>query len=284
MSEIDSWSTAAESFKKFCETIAALRHPITGCPWDLAQSHSTLRRYMLEEAYEAAEVMEPVNYAKLCEELGDVLLQVVLNSQLAKDEKKFSVNDVIKSIDAKMRRRHPHVFATSEIDRSDSARQPEKIRAKWEEVKEAEKAAKGETQQNGVFEHLKPGSVRPASHLALEIGKTAKQISFDWNSPKDVFKQFESEVQELKDELWKNDNQELIYDEMGDVFFSLSQLCRHLGIDPEVCAMDGNRKFLSRFANLELLARREGIEVGSAGTLKLEELWNKAKKLEKLYK
>jgi MazG family protein len=272
----------AESFKDFCKTIAALRHPVTGCPWDLEQTHASLRRYMIEEAYEAAEVMDPVDPKKLCEELGDVLLQVVLNSQLAKDEGTFTVDDVINGINQKMRRRHPHVFGDKDTDTSQHSREASAIRAKWEEIKASEARAKGQKPSGkpGVFDHLKPGSMSPASQLAVAIGKTAKNIAFDWDTSKAVFDQFQSEVKELKDEIDSGRDKAKIYEEMGDVMFSLSQLCRHLDVDPEICAMDGNKKFLKRFQNLEQIAKAESIDVTTAGTAKLEELWLKAKKLE----
>lgn len=277
-----SWKNSAEAFEAFCKTIAALRDPATGCPWDLAQSHSSLRRYMIEEAYEAAEVMEPTNPKKLCEELGDVLLQVVLNSQLAKDEGTFTVKDVIESIDKKMRRRHPHVFGDMTGDGSQHSREHSAIRAKWEEVKALENIDNQGTPpvNSGVFDHIKPGLVSPSSQLAVAIGKTAKKIAFDWDSAASVFKQFESEVQELKHEIESSSDRSKIYEEMGDVMFSLSQVCRHLDIDPEICAMDGNRKFLKRFRNLEQIAKAENIDVKTAGTEKLEALWVKAKAFE----
>lgn len=280
MTSIHKWSDAADAFTKFCETIAALRHPVTGCPWDLEQTHASLRRYMIEEAYEAAEVMDPTDPIKLCEELGDVLLQVVLNSQLATDEKTFNIKDVIEGIDAKMRRRHPHVFAQAD-EKEKYSRESGNIRAKWEEVKQSENSKKGSINPNGVFSHLKPGSVAPASQLAVAIGKAAKKISFDWANANDVFRQFESEVHELKHEVTMDSEKSKIYEELGDVFFSLSQLCRHLEIDPEICASDGNRKFLRRFASLENVAQAEGVDVKTAGVEKLEELWLKAKALEK---
>jgi MazG family protein len=277
-----NWKSSADAFESFCETIAALRHPVTGCPWDLQQTHASLRRYMIEEAYEAAEVMDPTDPKKLCEELGDVLLQVVLNSQLAKDQESFTVKDVIESINKKMRRRHPHVFGDETGEVQQHSREPAAIRAKWDEVKALENKEKNglPTGVAGVFDHLKPGSIAPASQLAVSIGKTAKKISFDWDSSQAVFKQFESEVNELKHELDSLGDRSKIYEEMGDVMFSLSQLCRHLDIDPEICAMDGNRKFLRRFQNLEQIAKSENLDVKTAGTEKLEELWLKAKAIE----
>jgi MazG family protein len=289
MTHIDSWRETEEAFAKLCATIAALRHPTTGCPWDLEQTHSTLRKYMLEEAYEAVDVMEPADPVKLQEELGDVLLQVVLNAQLAKDAGTFTIKDVIEGLDSKMRRRHPHVFGDSENPSTKTSREKTSIRAKWDEVKAAEKLtenSRGKVSQKsksdaGVFSNLKSGNITPASRLAVNIGKIAKKIDFDWLEAQDVLQQLESEVSELKSDILSAAAKESIAAEMGDVYFCLSQLCRHLDLDPELCAIDGNKKFLNRFAALEEIARKKNIDVNQAGTTTLEKLWQEAKQLEK---
>ena len=283
MSDADndtSTNATASSFLKLCQTIAALRHPVTGCPWDLEQTHESLRRYMIEEAYEAAEVMSPADPAKLVDELGDVLLQVMLNAQLASDVGSFQIKDVIDGLDAKMRRRHPHVFGDP-AEQADRAR--DSIRAKWEKIKAAENGSKKEANQDGVFTAIKPGSVTPASKQALEIGKLARKIQFDWPSTEAVFAQVKSELNEVECEVLASDpgKEARIYEEIGDLYFSVAQLCRHLGIDPEICANDGNKKFLKRFARLEVLAKNQGIDVRNADTLTLEKLWIAAKKQEK---
>ena len=265
MTKMDPWMDAKEAFGRLCETIAALRHPTTGCPWDLEQTHASLRRYMIEEAYEAADVMDPARPDKMREELGDVLLQVVLNSQLALDAGTFNISDVISGLDAKMRRRHPHVFGESESNYTPQHQDKSKIRAKWEEIKSKENAASGEA-KSGVFASIKAGQVTPASRHAVAIGKIARRIAFDWSDPQEVLRQVESEIAELRHEIINSKNPAKIHEEMGDVFFSLGQLCRHLEIDPEICAIDGNKKFLTRFESLERLAIDEGIDIESAGT------------------
>lgn len=271
-----------QAFGALCETIAALRDPKTGCPWDLEQTHESLRKYMIEEAYEATDVMDPVNYKKLQEELGDVLLQVVLNSQLATDAKEFSILEVVKGLDSKMRRRHPHVFGENGNPTSKTSRDKSDIRTKWDEVKAQEKQKSPEVSSSaGIFDSLNTGKITPASRLAMEIGKVAKTINFDWKEPLEVVSQLESEVLELKNEIKKKSPKDLIAAEMGDVIFCISQLCRHLDLDPEVCAVDGNKKFLKRFQSLESLARAKRIDVTTAGTEQLESLWQEAKALEK---
>lgn len=271
MFEVDngpSKEKVKEAIASLTNTIAALRHPTKGCPWDLKQNHMTLRKYMLEEAYEAAsEMNSPEGSDKLCEELGDVLLQVVLNAQVAKDHGKFDLVDVINSIDEKMIRRHPHVF-----DPSEKAKDEASIKRNWERIKEEEKREK---KDKSYFS--KAEKVHPASSRAHEIGKLASKINFDWQNVQQVIAKLESEVKELKDAIANQDAISDIESEMGDVFFSAAQVARHLGLDAEASAHMGNDKFLRRFEQVEDLAKESGLDVTSASQDQLEELWNKAK-------
>lgn len=264
---------AQAAFANFIRTIAAIRHPETGCPWDLQQDHASLRRYMIEEAYEASEAMASGDPRAICDELGDVLLQVVLNAQIALDNKQFSIADVAQAIDDKMRRRHPHVFGT-EAERA-------KRTADWNAIKTAEKKAAGkDPDAGGVFSeaHTK----HPASLQALAIGKIASKIKFDWDTPQEVFAQVRSEIDELEKEFARKERDDAkMAEEIGDVYFSLAQLCRHLALDPETVAVDANRKFLRRFAALEGLAAKRGIDVRKASRDELEDLWKGVKREER---
>lgn len=264
--------------KKFCdflETVAALRHPETGCPWDNEQNHKTLTKYMIEEAYEAAEAMSGDEPDAIADELGDVLLQVVLNSQVALDEGTFSITDVINLIDSKMRRRHPHVFAKASRDKED-------IKKSWQKIKSEEAALKSKKEDfvEGIFRAAKVHKVRPANLQAHKIGELAKTIDFDWKNLTDVLSAFESEVQELKEAIENKNDPNHIHDELGDVYFTLSQLSRHLGINGEMVAQRGNQKFLDRFAKLEELAVQKSINVREAKSEILENLWIEAKSTE----
>ena len=257
---------AAQEFKAFIKTVAQLRHPLKGCPWDLEQTHVSLRRYMLEEAYEAAETMLAEPSAELIDELGDVLLQVVLNAQLAADGGRGDIEDVVRGIRQKMIRRHPHVFATS-----DQAISADEVTRQWALIKQKEKP-KDHTE--GVFG--KTRKVHPALTQAFQIGKTAKNIAFDWHTPEEVFQQLQAELTELQQEIAAEDKTK-IADELSDCFFSLAQLSRHLEFEPEEIAQRGNMKFLRRFEMMESLARDNGIDVTTVGQAKLEELWAEAK-------
>ncbi len=263
------YERAGKAFVEFCRTVAALRHPKFGCPWDLRQNHKLLVRFLLEESYEAAEAMMAEDRVEIAKELGDVLLQVVLNAQVGKDEGHFDIITVIEGINQKMRRRHPHVFAQEEYGDEASHRQ------RWHQLKAEENSGGAKT----VFSKI---SVRaPATIAAYEIGKRAREISFDWNRVQDVWKQFQSEVVEVDQALTRSQYQSSqdVEDELGDVYFSLAQVCRHLELDPEVVALQGNRKFLTRFAKMERLADQTGINLSQCGQGVLERLWLEAKKM-----
>ena len=273
-------AAAARGFAEFCTTIAALRDPRTGCPWDLQQDHASLRRYMLEEAYEAVEVMVGDRPAELCEELGDVLLQVVLNAQVALDAKTFTLVDVIAGINAKMRRRHPHVFA----DTAGAVVTAASVHLKWEEIKAAEKATLADTPNSlgevpaasGLFAAAL--GKQPATAQALKIGKIAAKVRFDWDNTAEVWSQVRSEVEELAAELdHPTPDRAKIAEELGDLYFSLAQLSRHLDLDPEIVALDANRKFLRRFTLLEALAAEQKVALTTATRVQLEDLWRQVK-------
>jgi MazG family protein len=265
---------AKAAFARFCATIAALRNPEGGCPWDLQQDHVSLRRFMIEEAYEAAEAMAAGDPAALRDELGDVLLQVVLNAQVAKDQGSFDVVDVIDGVNEKMLRRHPHVFG------DEKARAAGHVQGNWEAIKAAEKSASGKPRAGGYF--AEAADKQPASLQALKIGKLAAKIRFDWDDVHEVFGQVKSEVDELAVELAAATvDKDTVAEEIGDVFFSLAQLCRHLELDPELVAFDANRKFLRRFAALEAVAKERGVNVERAPRQTLEELWVEVKRREK---
>jgi len=265
---------ACAAFRDFLVTVAALRDPAGGCPWDLKQTHETLRRYMIEEAYEAADAMAAGDPAQVQDELGDVLLQVVLNAQVARDDGQFQVADVIRSIDAKMRRRHPHVFGGAAV--CGQVKTAGDVRRAWDVIKAEEKAAAGGEVESGLFADAEKRS--PATLQALKIGKIAGKLRFDWDSVDEVFVQLVSEVDELRAELAAAPRDEAkTAAEIGDVYFSLAQLCRHLGLDPEIVACDGNRKFLRRFAQLERLAATRGVALPTASRDQLEGLWQDVK-------
>lgn len=265
------------AFVRFCETIACLRDPQTGCPWDLKQDHKSLRRYMIEEAYEAVNAMASGDSKTICEELGDVLLQVVLNAQVATDSNQFTIGNVVEAIEQKMRRRHPHVFESkSDVDT------PEKVREQWKKIKAKEKKPMSTHELLGQVKECVT-SCYPSTRQAYEIGKLSRKVNFDWQSAKAVFEKLESELDELRRALEVGDYAPTseVYSELGDLYFSAAQLCRHLGLDPEMVAIDGNRKFVGRFRQLAKQAKREGVDLMSATPSQMESLWGQVKQQER---
>lgn len=231
---------------------------------------------MIDEAYEAAEVMEKKSSPELCGELGDVLLQVVLNAQLAAEQGAFTLKQVIEGIDNKMKRRHPHVFRPQ-------GGAGVSIESVWKHWKEAKAKEKG-TSKASIFSDAH--KVRfPATTQARKIGEIAADIKFDWEGPNQVFTQLRSEVEEVAEALTspgsKANRQRELLAELGDVYFTLAQVCRHVGIDPEVAALSGNQKFLKRFALVEQLAKKQNIDLLMAPIEVKEQLWIKAKRQQK---
>ena len=275
----DKFVQAKEAFALFCDIIAQLRDPKTGCPWDLKQTHPSLAKYLIEEAYEAASVMQENDAHKICDELGDVLLQVVLNAQLAADEKSFTITDVIQAVHEKIVRRHPHVFGT---DEDKTQRELPQIMKRWDEIKQSEKKEKS---HESYMEQRGVQSVFPATTQAYKIGKLAHGVGFDWTHPDEVFDKLISELGELKSEWQKQRTPSVlsqIQNEIGDIYFTLAQLCRHLNWEPELVAHDGNKKFLRRFAQMETLIRADGKKLQDLKNSELEPYWIRVKQLEAL--
>ncbi len=269
------FQSAKDAFGAFCELVEQLRNPESGCPWDLKQTHQTLAKYMIEEAYESATAMQEDVPAKICDELGDVLLQVVLNAQIAADQQSFKIDDVIQAIHTKMVRRHPHVFGSAE-DRQ--ARAIPQIMQKWEEIKRAEKG--GVDDDASYMEEKGVHKIFPATTQAYKIGKAAHAINFDWSSPGEVFDVLISEIQELKEEWQRTPAQRQmanVYAELGDVYFALAQFCRHLNREPELVAHDGNLKFLRRFKGMEKIAKDRNVTLAELRQDELEALWETVK-------
>ena len=270
---------ACDEFRKLLKTISTLRNPDGGCPWDLEQTHLSLRGGIIEETYEVVDAITRGDSANLMEELGDVLLQIVFHSQIGVEKGEFSIEDVIRKIHEKMIRRHPHVFGS--VDRPDSS---DEVLKRWDKIKEKEKSSE-HVQEKDLGKYLSHvvKSEFPATKQALLIGKKMARIGFEWAGVAEVFNHFKSEVEEL-DEAMRGSNfssSTAVYEELSDVFFSLAQVCRRLKIDPEVVSSDGNRKFVSRFLKVIDLAKASGKDASSMPLGELDALWNEAKKEEK---
>lgn len=262
---------AGETFAAFVDTIAALRAP-NGCPWDREQTHESIARNMIEEAYEAVDAIEQHDATHLREELGDVLLQVVLQSQIAADAGEFTVADVCRDVNAKMIRRHPHVFGET------AAGSAEDVLSIWDNVKLAEKsAADAQTEEpEGLLDSV-PASF-PALLQAYKISRKAVAAGFEWDTVEDVWAKVEEEIAEFKQACRSYDAQakEL---EFGDVLFSLVNVARKEGIDAETALRATCRKFRERWAFMEGAAWGQGKRIEELDMDEMQQLWDQAKML-----
>jgi tetrapyrrole methylase family protein/MazG family protein len=248
-------------FDEFVEVIARLRAP-DGCPWDLAQTHRSIAKNMVEEAYEAVHAIENDDVAGLQEELGDVLLQVVLHAQMAADGAEFTIDDVVSGITAKIIRRHPHVFGDS------VAATPLEVHAKWDEIKRTEKAEKGA----GVLDDV-PHAL-PALMLAQTISRKAVSAGFEWESLSGVIDKLHEEVAELAE---TTPGSAEAADEIGDILFTVVNLARKQGIDAETALRGTCSKFRSRWSSMEAAAAEQGRAVSDMDLPEQEQLWQAAK-------
>jgi tetrapyrrole methylase family protein/MazG family protein len=251
------------------EIVSALRGP-DGCPWDKEQTHESLTQYAIEEAHEFVEVTESSLPAAeknklMKEELGDMLFQVILHAQLASERGAFNLTDVIHTLSEKLVRRHPHVFTDAKV--ADTA---EVIR-NWEIIKKNEK----KSDENKYAINVPP---LPALQKAYKIGKRTEKLQFDWQSAAEVMTKVQEEYEELQEALEENDKDHIKH-ELGDMFFSLAQLGRHLDLEPEQVLRRANDRFLKRFSTMLDLVLQDRKDFGALNTTEKEEYWSKAKKL-----
>ena len=262
----------SSEFDRLKSIMAKLRDPNEGCPWDLEQDFRSIAPYTIEEAYEVADAIERNDFADLRDELGDLLLQVVFHSQIAKEAGHFTVEDVARSINDKMIRRHPHVFEQSDGRDADG-----QTRA-WEEIKaqeRLEKASDDDVQASaldGVAKAL------PALMRAEKLQKRAARTGFDWVEPKDILSKLDEETQEVTAAI-ESGNIEEIEDEIGDLLFVAANLARRFKLDPEIALRRANAKFERRFRAMEALAAKRQQNFSSLNLDEQDALW-KAVKLE----
>jgi tetrapyrrole methylase family protein/MazG family protein len=272
--------TAGEWFEKLAAVQARLRAP-DGCPWDREQTHVSLRTYLIEEAYEVLEALESGDDAKFAEEMGDLLLQIVFHSEIAKEEGRFTVSDVIREVHDKMVRRHPHVFGEKRA--KDSA----EVLKNWEQIKKEERAAAGKKAPDAPQEEGKVGSLMdgvsralPAALEGFQLTRRAARIGFDWDNVEGVFDKLGEEGGELRQAVSAKDARRT-EEEMGDLLFAAVNLARFLHVDPEIALKKANAKFSSRFRRMEDLAAKSGRALGDVPRAQMEEFWESAKRAEK---
>jgi len=254
---------AGASFESFQEIIAHLRSP-DGCPWDRKQTHHTLRKHLLEESYETLAAIDEGDPAKMREEFGDLLLQVVLNAQIGYEYDEFTMNEVLQGIHDKIIRRHPHVFGQTAVNGV------EQVLSNWENIKKEERRQKGDG-ETSLLEGV-PAAL-PALSQAQEYQERAARVGFDWPEIEGVLEKIREEVEEVR----RSSHPAELSAELGDLFFTLVNLARWKGVDAEAALRAANLKFKKRFAYLETCAQEMGRSMSELTLRELDDLWNEAK-------
>ena len=268
---------ASKDISRLIEIMAALRTPVTGCPWDLEQSFETIIPYTIEEAYEVADAVERHDMDDLREELGDLLLQVVFHARMAEEAGAFAFGDVVEAVTTKMIRRHPHVFARSDADT------PGAVKLQWDAIKAEEKRERAERRAlSGTTDIAKSGFLgavhraQPALSEAVKLQQQAARVGFDWSEPGPILDKIEEEVAELREALAAG-QPEKVSDELGDLIFALVNIGRHVDAEPEQALRGTNAKFRHRFSYIETSLDAAGENLRDASLERMEALWQEAK-------
>jgi tetrapyrrole methylase family protein/MazG family protein len=288
IAELEKNNNPNELFGLLVDILAHLRSP-EGCVWDREQDHNSIKKNMVEEAYEAVEAIENKDYQSLKEELGDLLLQVIFHSQIAIENNEFNLSDVIKEIIKKLYRRHPHVFGDKNFT------SPQEVLISWEEIKKKERKNNPKKTES-IFNDIP--KIIPALHYAYEIQNRASRLGFDWEETRFIFDKIKEEINELTLEFkksspqvlkdYKNNKESLnnilqIKDELGDVLFSLVNLSRHLNLDSEECLKQTCSKFIKRFNEIEKLANSRRLDFKNLSLKDKDKLWDEVKQNEDKY-
>ncbi|ACH40332.1 nucleoside triphosphate pyrophosphohydrolase MazG [Citrifermentans bemidjiense Bem] len=256
-----------DRFGRLMEIMRKLRAP-GGCPWDAEQSHESLKRYLLEEAYEVIEAIDAKNSALLKEELGDLLLQPVFHAAIAEENGDFTMDEVLDAINEKLVRRHPHVFGDLVIESSEAQVQ------NWEKIKSQEKGVERKSALSGIPPHL------PALMQAHKITEKAARVGFDWEHTDQVFAKVLEELHEFEEAMVAGDQKEMEA-ELGDLLFAIVNLGRFLSIDPEDALRKTIQRFTKRFSHVEETLHARGKTLPNSTLEEMDQLWEEAKKLEK---
>ncbi len=268
MANAPSAQSIGEAFAEAVAIIARLRGP-GGCPWDREQTLDSIKPHTLEETYEVFDAIDRRAWPELRDELGDLLLQVIFYAQIADDEKHFNIEEVVRGLSAKLIRRHPHIFADAIAETASD------VNRTWERVKQAERADK-QAHAEGILGDV-PRFV-PALVEARKLGSKAAKVGFDWPDVSGLFDKVQEEIKEVRAELTDRPDIAKLEEEVGDLFFVLSNLSRHLSVDPEQALRKANAKFRRRFRSMELAAE---CPLDSLSLAQMEDLWSAAKQAER---
>ena len=258
-----------KNIEKLLEVMAALRHPETGCPWDLQQDFSTIATYTVEEAYEVADAIARGDMPGLRDELGDVLFQVVFYARMAEEAGEFDFGQIVDGINAKMLRRHPHVFG-DDADKEAGFRE-----GNWERIKAAEREERGDGEDPSVLAGI--AKALPALKRAQKLGKRASSVGFDWRDRQGVREKIREELEELEEAVGIR-SRDQIEEEFGDLLFAIVNLARHLDVDPENALTVANRKFEDRFREMERSIHAAGDRFKDHNLESMDKEWRAAKR------
>jgi tetrapyrrole methylase family protein/MazG family protein len=256
--------TAMDDFRKLVGIMDRLRAE-GGCEWDRAQSHSSLRQYLLEETHEVLDAISRKNPELLCEELGDLLIQILFHAQIAKEKGDFDISDVISSISKKMVRRHPHVFSDATADT------PEAVSLQWDHIKKTLENKNHASLIGGVPKKF------PSLLRAAKLTKKAARAGFDWENTEQVLEKVDEELEELKEAVREPDPSKLEH-ELGDILFALVNLARFINVNPEIALITANARFEYRFRMMEKFAAESGTSIEKSDLATLDRYWEMAKK------
>lgn len=265
----------SRDLSRLIEIMAALRDPKTGCPWDLEQDFASIRHYTIEEAYEVADAIDRNDFSDLREELGDLLLQPIYHAQMASEQDLFNIGDVIEAITEKLIRRHPHVFGDA------AARDAGAAKGSWEKAKAKERGEKAR-RSSGTASVLDDVPLPlPALARAEKLSKRAASVGFDWPNWQQVRAKCQEEFNEVTEAVEKQQGDERIAEELGDLLFSIANLARHLGVDPEAALRDANLKFTRRFNYVERKTAASGQNMTEISLEEMEAYWNEVRQDDK---
>jgi MazG family protein len=256
--------SAGEKFNRLVEILDVLRGE-NGCPWDRQQDEKSIADFFLEEVYEAVDALYSQDYSALAEELGDVMMEVVFLARIAKEKGDFTISDILEGINDKMIRRHPHVFGTTH------RKSPALIRQAWDEQKEAEKER--ESLLDGIAKS------NPSLLTAFQLGVRVSSCGFDWRHPMEVLLKVKEEVAELEEAIQDKKKDE-VFEEIGDILFSLANLARHSDVNPEIALREANRKFMRRFRFVEKKIKQKNKVWEQVSLEEMERIWEEAKSQE----
>ena len=254
----------AKEEKTLQEFVGIVRKLRKECPWDKIQTNKSIRHYTIEEVYELAEAIDQENWPEVKSELGDILLNVFLHTQIAEDEGKFTFTDMVTAETKKMVARHPHVFGNVEADT------PEQVKINWEKIKT-------EAGRESIFDGIP--LVFPALARAFKIQDRAAKVGFDWGNPEEVWTKVEEEIRELKTAM-RSEDAKHVEEEFGDLLFSLVNYSRHIGVHPESALREATEKFQKRFLYIEEELSKRDISLHDASLDEMNELWEESKKVE----